>query len=300
MNRRALGRGLSALLGTQVDDPLPDALSADTSASDTVVEVPLAQVDPNPYQPRSAFEPADLDALAESIRLHGLLQPIVVRRHEGRYQLVAGERRLRAAEQLRLASIPARVVELDERQTCELALVENLQRADLNAIEKASAFQRYIEQFHSTHEDLARQLGIDRSTVTNLLRLLDLPDAVQEMVAHKKLSGGHARALLSLDDPLAQLAAASDVVEQDLSVRQTEALVRERKKSVDQAAMPSADPPPSEPADEKTNHVRSIENELCQRLGMKVAIHAKGTKGQIVLHFSSNDDFERALDQLRR
>lgn len=303
MNRRALGRGLSALLGTSgEDDPQSHGLALEAVSTSDDTEIPVAQVDANPYQPRTLFDPAELDALAESIRLHGLLQPIVVRGHLGRYQLVAGERRLRAAERLGLTSIPARIIELDDRQTCELALVENLQRTDLNAIEKATAFQRYVDQFSSTHEELARQLGLDRSTVTNLLRLLDLPDAVQEMVAKKDLSGGHARSLLSLEDPLSQLAVANEVIEQGLSVRQTEALVRDRKRGIEASPSLKAESSPSEadPTAEKSNHVRSIESELCQRLGMKVAIQAKGTQGQIVLHFTSNDDFERALEQLRR
>lgn len=303
MNRRALGRGLSALLGTPADaEPVLEHTSMESATGAMVVDVAVALVDPNPYQPRSEFDPAELDGLADSIRLHGILQPIVVRPRDGRYQLVAGERRLRAAQHLSLTAIPARIVELDDRQTCELALVENLQRKDLNAIEKARAFQKYLEQFGSTHEDLAAQLGVDRSTVTNLIRLLELPDAVQEMVIKGQLTGGHARAILSIDDPLTQLAIANDVAEKGLSVRQTETLVREHKSGgAPESAVPTpqADAQPVE-ADAKSNHVRSIENELCQKLGMKVVIQATGERGQIVLRFESNDDFERAVEQLRR
>jgi ParB family chromosome partitioning protein len=310
MNRRALGRGLSALLGSHVDDaanPASEFDSMEPATHATVVEVPVALIDPNPYQPRSDFDPVELEGLADSIRLHGVLQPIVVRPVDGRYQLVAGERRLRAAQHLSWTNVPARVVELDERQTCELALVENLQRKDLNAVEKARAFQRYIEQFGATHDALAGQLGVDRSTVTNLIRLLELPDAVQEMVVQGKISAGHARSILSLDDPLLQLSVANEVAEKGLSVRQTESLVRTYKSG---GASPTADaaaaPPESvsefsdSAAEQKSNHIASIESELCQKLGLKVAIQAKGDRGRIVLTFESNDDFERAVEQLRR
>ena len=201
------------------------------------------------------------------------------------------------------------MIEINDQQTCELALVENLQRKDLNAIEKARAFQRYLEQFQTTHDDLAKQLGIDRSTVTNLIRLLELPDAVQDMVVKGKISSGHARAILSLEDPIAELTLAGEVSDKSLSVRQTEALVREKRSGADTVAAPSVEVMPSEHAPptenataepEKSNHVISIENELCQRLALKVQIKAKGEKGEIILHFASNDDFERLLEQLRR
>ena len=296
MNRRTLGRGLSALLGSQGEGEETIEFQ-DVPSSEPAGEIPLAQVDPNPFQPRTDFDPAELDSLADSIKIHGLLQPVVVREAGDRYQLVAGERRFRAAQTLGLQTIPARIVKLTDQQTCELALVENLQRKDLNAIEKALAFQRYLDQFQSTHETLANQLGVDRSTVTNLLRLLDLPDAVQEMVVRGELSNGHARAVLSLEDPIAQLTLANDVISQGLTVRQTEAEARKRKDNP--TPEPSAEQSET-PASEKSNHVVSIEGELCQKLGTKVVIQSKGEKGQIVIHFASNDDFERALEQLRR
>jgi ParB family chromosome partitioning protein len=231
---------------------------------------------------------------------------------------VAGERRLRAAQSLGWSAIPARVVELDDRQTCELALVENLQRKDLNAIEKARAFERYLAQFHATHEELARQLGIDRSTVTNMVRLLELPDAVQEMVVAGRLSSGHGRALLTVEDPIAQWTLATQSADEGLSVRQTEALVREHRSRsasgvptevgpVEQAAVETGPEAHADtelasavPEEERSHHLDSIENELRQRLGIRVQIHAKGHEGSITLHFGSGDDFERILDQLRR
>ena len=311
MNRRTLGRGLSALLGSYENQEGQgmEEMPIDQGVPSSAFELPASAIDPNPFQPRQEFDPAELDGLAESIRVHGILQPIVVRQMGDRYQLVAGERRLRAAQHLGWMNIPARVIEISDQQTCELALVENLQRKDLNAIEKARAFQRYLEQFQTTHEDLARQLGIDRSTVTNLIRLLELPDAVQDMVMKGKIASGHARAILSIDDPIAQLTLAGEVADKGLSVRQTETLVREQKSGMPSAAPPSVEVMPSEHAPptenvsaepEKSNHVISMENELCQRLAVKVQIKAKGEKGEIVLHFASNDDFERILEQLRR
>lgn len=321
MNRRTLGRGLSALLGSyenQEGQPMEE-MPIDSGVPTTPMELPASAIDPNPFQPRQEFDPAELDGLAESIRVHGILQPIVVRQIGDRFQLVAGERRLRAAQHLGWVNVPARVIEISDQQTCELALVENLQRKDLNAIEKGRAFQRYLEQFQTTHEDLAKQLGIDRSTVTNLIRLLELPDAVQEMVMKGKISSGHARAILSIDDPIAQLTLANEVADKGMSVRQTEAMVREHRSGSPSATvaapapstevMPSEHAPPApevsfqpEPEQEpqKSNHIVSIENDLCQRLGTKVQIKAKGEKGEFILHFSSNDDFERILEQLRR
>jgi ParB family chromosome partitioning protein len=304
VNRRTLGRGLSALLGNFDEAEREDmSTPTPTASAPTSNELPIDLIDANPYQPRQEFDPAELEGLADSLRTHGVLQPIVVRPIGQRFQLVAGERRLRAVQILGWQNIPARIVDLDDQQTCELALVENLQRKDLNAIEKALAFERYLSQYQTTHDRLAKQLGIDRSTVTNLLRLLELPDAVQQMVARNQISGGHARAILSIEDPLAQLSLAQEVADKGLSVRETERLARE-------ARTPSVEPPaPAEPAvagpieeasSEKSHHIISIENELKQRLGMKVEIRAKGEQGQVVLHFASNDDFERLLDQLRR
>jgi ParB family chromosome partitioning protein len=304
VNRRTLGRGLSALLGTFEEGERDEMSMAPPTAGSSPApsELPISLIDPNPYQPRQEFDPAELEGLADSVRTHGVLQPVVVRAAGHRYQLVAGERRLRAVQLLGWQNIPVRIVELDDQQTCELALVENLQRKDLNAIEKALAFERYLSQYQTTHEKLAKQLGIDRSTVTNLIRLLELPDAVQQMVARNQISGGHARAILSIEDPINQLSLAQEVADKGLSVRETERLAREARQPAEPTA-PTATDVMAETAvelPEKSNHIVSIENELKQRLGLKVEIRAKGNEGQINLHFSSNDDFDRLLEQLRR
>jgi ParB family chromosome partitioning protein len=305
VNRRTLGRGLSALLGTFEEGERDDMSMASPNAGSSPApsELLISLIDPNPYQPRQEFDPAELEGLADSVRTHGVLQPVVVRAAGHRYQLVAGERRLRAVQLLGWQSIPVRIVELDDQQTCELALVENLQRKDLNAIEKAIAFERYLSQYQTTHEKLAKQLGIDRSTVTNLIRLLELPDAVQQMVARSQISGGHARAILSIEDPIAQLSLAQEVADKGLSVRETERLAREARQPAESATASSSADVMAETAvelPERSNHIVSIENELKQRLGLKVEIRAKGSAGQISLHFSSNDDFDRLLEQLRR
>jgi ParB family chromosome partitioning protein len=257
--------------------------------------LPLSEIAANPFQPRQDYDPQELAGLVQSVQQHGVIQPIVVRPHEGRYQIVAGERRFRAAQQAGLSHMPVRVLELDDQQTFELALIENLQRRDLNAIEKALAFQEYIGRFAVTHEELAAHLGVDRSTVTNLIRLLELPGPVQQMVRSGQLGFGHARTLLSLQDPTDQVALARRIQSEELSVRQVEGLVREPQPT---SAAPSPKPP-GRAAAPKTNHIVSLENELRQRFGAKVEIRPKANdKGTILIHFTSYDEFERLLNHL--
>src|SRR5262245_22255926 len=219
-DKKRLGRGLAALLGTEEGGFEPSALEAAE-----LMHVAVDQIDPNPFQPRTQFDPAELAALADSLRQHGMLQPVLVRPVGERYQLIAGERRHRAAIEAQLHEIPARVMELDDQRVSELAMVENLQREDLSALEKAAAFRSYLDTYGGTQEELAGRLGLDRSTVTNLLRLLDLPGEVQDALRSKKVTQGHARALLGLPDADGQVAACRRVISESLSVRQTEALV---------------------------------------------------------------------------
>ncbi len=186
-NKRRLGRGLAALLGTEEGGFEPSSLD-----SAELMHIPVDQIDPNPFQPRRTFDPAEIAALADSLKQHGMLQPILVRPVHDRYQIIAGERRLRASIEAQLHEVPARVMELDDQRVSELAMVENLQREDLNALEKAAAFRDYLARYGGTQEELASRLGLDRSTVTNLLRLLDLPVQVQDAVRSKKISQGHA------------------------------------------------------------------------------------------------------------
>lgn len=300
MGKRKLGRGIQALLGME------DGAEAEAGAATAVVEgedtsgewmtLALADLDANPYQPRREYNPEELAALAQSIAVHGIIQPIVVRPHAGRFQIVAGERRYRAAREAGLSHIPARVVEIDDQQTFEYALIENLQRRDLNPVEKAQAFQDYIGRYGATHEELASQLGVDRSTVTNLIRLLELPEAVRDAVRVGQITFGHARALLSLADPVAQMGMCRKIIAETLSVRQVETMVKEQKERGD--ISPAAESPPS-PKPVKSNHLMALENNLRQRLGTKVEIKAKAAdKGVISIHFASHDEFERVMEIL--
>src|SRR3954452_9825100 len=207
VNKRRLGRGLEALLGREEGGFEPGSFEASE-----LIYVPVDQIDPNPFQPRRQFDPAEIAALADSLRQHGMIQPVLVRSIHDRYQLIAGERRLRASLEAQLHVIPARVLELDDQRVSELAMVENLQREDLNALEKATAFRDYLAKYGGTQEELAGRLGLDRSTVSNLIRLLDLPAEIQDAVRNKKITQGHARALLGLPDRESQQSACARVI----------------------------------------------------------------------------------------
>jgi ParB family chromosome partitioning protein len=299
MTKRRLGRGLDALFGGATYDEFeaeaPVAISADRvaiEADPARANLPVTLIDPNPFQPRRTFDPLDLASLVQSIQQHGLIQPIVVRRVGERFQLVAGERRLRAAQEAGLAEVPARVIEADDQQVFELAIVENLQRTDLNAIEKARAFRDYIERFGSTQDELANRLSLDRSTVSNFIRLLDLPQAIQQAVEVGKLSQGHARALLAFGDPAKQHEVCRRIVNECLSVRQVEALVaadRPAKSKAKSAGNPH-----------RTSHVTELEGILreCLRTHVEIRLHGKD-HGQIIVDFATNDEFERIAELLQ-
>ncbi len=296
MNKRRLGRGLAALLGSEEGGFEPSSLEMAE-----LLHIPVDQIDPNPFQPRRSFDPAEIAALADSLRQHGMLQPILVRPVDDRYQIIAGERRLRASLEAQLHEIPARVLELDDQHVSELAMVENLQREDLNPLEKANAFRNYLDTYGGTQEELASRLGLDRSTISNLIRLLDLPEEVQDAVRSKKISQGHARALLGLSDPEMQIGACQRIIAENLSVRQTEALVatgeptppktRIRK---DQAQEEST------PRGGKTPHVLELEGQLRERFQTSVLIKVKGReRGQIVIDFNTQEEFERITGLIR-
>jgi ParB family chromosome partitioning protein len=291
VNKRRLGRGLDALLGREQGgfDPGPFD-SAD------LLHIPVDQIDPNPFQPRKHFEPSEIAALADSLRQHGMLQPVIVRQVNERYQLIAGERRLRASIEAQLHEIPARVFDLDDQRVTELAMVENLQREDLNAIEKATAFRDYLNQYGGTQEELAGRLGLDRSTVSNLIRLLDLPEEVQQSVLSRKLSQGHARALLGLPDHDAMIGTSRRVVADNLSVRQTEALVATGEPTPAKTRL-RKDPP--EPAT-KAPHLLEMEQHLQGRFGTHVLIRAKAEdRGQIVIEYNNQGDYDRVMSMIR-
>lgn len=275
-----LGRGLDALIG-----------GGDGKGG----AVPVDKIRHNPYQPRKRFDEDELRQLTESVMEHGILQPLVVRNAGDHYQLIAGERRLRAAQSAGLKEVPVHVVEFDDRQVYEAALVENIQRTDLNPIEKAQGFKGYLDKFNMTQDQLGAKLGVDRSTVSNLLGLLNLPADVQDAVRLGQVSLGHAKVLKGVPDPGRQSALCKQVILQKLSVHALDQLIKEQRQEPDAA-------PAREPAErpEKTPHVASVENELRQKLAVKVEIRVRAKeKGQIVIGFESNDDFERIVGALR-
>ena len=274
-----LGRGLGALLGD-------DVLKAETSGS---LYLPISQVESCSSQPRKHFDEASLAELAASIQEHGIIQPLTVRRlSSGYYQIIAGERRWRAARMAGLQEIPVIVMEADDRKAAELAMIENLQREDLNPMEEAAGFQSLIETYHMTQEEAAGRVGKSRSAVANALRLLNLAPAVRKLVEEDKLSAGHARALLPLS-PALQEKAAEAVISGGLSVRQTEALAKrlaaEKKKA-----------PPSPPAG--VDYAAEAQKELSSKLGRGVRIVAGRKKGRIELEYYGLDDLNDLLDAL--
>ena len=258
--------------------------------------VNVRQIDSNPVQPRQDFDPAELQSLAESISAHGLLQPVVVRRVDDRYQLVAGERRLRAAVLAGWSEVPVNVVEADDRQMAELAIVENLQRKDLNPLEKAASFQKYLDQYGCTQEELAGRLRLDRSTIANLIRLLELPEPVQDALRRGQITQGHARALLPLGDEREQVAFCQRIQREGLNVRQTEALVQESIDSADRDPLTAIerDGKPARPGRAKNEHIAALEQEFRTALGLKVKItHNARGRGKMVVQFRNHEEFER-------
>jgi ParB family transcriptional regulator, chromosome partitioning protein len=292
VNKRRLGRGLEALLGREEGGFEPSSLE-----ESELIHAAVDQIDPNPYQPRRHFPAAEIATLADSIRQHGMLQPILVRAVGDRYQLIAGERRLRASIEAQLHEIPARVMDLDDQRVFELAMVENLQREDLNAVDKATAFREYLGRYGGTQEELAGRLGLDRSTVSNLIRLLDLPEEILLAVRDSEITQGHARALLGLPDAEAQIVACRRVISERLSVRQTEALVatgvptpsrtRIRKDAAHTTVV-------------RAPHILELEHHLHQRFGTAVLIRSRTPeKGQIIIDYNTQEEFERVSTLIR-
>jgi ParB family transcriptional regulator, chromosome partitioning protein len=296
--RARLGRGLDALLGG----------AASHGEGGSLAEVSVATIDANPNQPRKTFDDDDLSALSDSIRTHGVLQPLVVRQIGDRYQLVAGERRLRAARNAGLAAVPVTVVDFNDQQAMEAALVENIQRADLNPIEKALGFRDYLTRYEMTHDQLAKRLGLGRATITNLVSLLELPSELQDSVRVGQLSTGHAKVLKGIPDPTRQMAVGKEIVARGLSGHATEAYIKQlaadEREPTPVAEMSNSEPAAvedRESATEKTAHVQAVEDELRQKLGVRVEIQVKGKdRGKVVLSFETNDDFERIVECLRR
>jgi ParB family chromosome partitioning protein len=278
-----LGRGLSSLLGEVAQE-------APTSGGSRpgVMMLPVGSLEPHPNQPRRHFDEAALDELAESIATRGLIQPIVVRPHGGRYQIVAGERRWRAAQRARLHEVPVIVRDIGEPETLEIAILENIQRQDLNAIEEAEAYKRLMGEFGHTQEALGRLVHKSRSHIANLLRLLDLPEPVRAMIGAGDLSMGHARALIPANDPAAL---AEEVIRRDLSVRDTERLVRSSR------GHQPASPRPRQVAVANAD-IEALERQLGDMLGLHVRITHKLDGGSVALNYSSLDQLDMICQRL--
>ena len=280
--RKALGRGLNALLGT------PDL------ETDQLREIDTDRIIPNSHQPRKNFDEDALNELANSIREHGIVQPIVVRPLEdGFFQLIAGERRWRASQRAGLARLPAVVRDAAEDSALELALIENLQREDLNPMEEAQAYERLITDFGLTQEDVARRVGKNRATIANMLRLLRLPPEVQQWLRENRLTTGHAKALLSLSDLDAILDSAKKIIQGNYSVRQAETLVA-------RYANNSLKDDPAGGRGAIDPNVKAAIHALEQALGTKVTVHESGGKGKIELHFFSFEEMNRLYEGLLR
>ncbi len=291
--KTVLGRGLASL----IPRPLPTVPSSpvmdrrdDGSSENTIAQIDIDRIDHNPYQPRAEFDPAALDDLRRSIEEKGIIQPITVRRVENGYQLITGERRIRAARQAGLTQIPAYIIRVrSDEEMLELALIENLQREHLNPIEIAISYKRLIEECSVTQEQVSQRIGKDRTTITNFLRLLKLPQAIQKAVRQGQLSTGHARALIAIEDGNLQMEIFQKVLDKELSVRDVERLVRaksNRRARRDRVASIST-----------SSSLSSVEEKLRQLLGTKVQVKLlQDGRGEIVIEYYSADDLDRLVD----
>lgn len=294
-SQQRLGRGLDALIPGGSPPRFQQA------------RVVVGQIKNNPYQPRKEFDGDELKSLSESIKTHGILQPLVVRKVGNDFQLIAGERRLRAAQAAGLADVPVHVVEFNDQQVFEAALIENIQRSDLNAIEKAQGFKDYLDRFKMTQDQLGAKLGLDRTTISNLLGLLNLPIGVQDAVRLGQITLGHAKIIKGVGDPARQLELCKETILKNYSVHALESVVKAQRQVeanaaaaaliaavAEEDAMPAPNP-------NKTAHVTALENELRHKLALRVEIKVRSKeKGQVVLGFDNNHDFERIVAMLQK
>ncbi len=296
---RRLGRGLSSLISVVQEEQAPPPVGVPEPSAQAggpagaPAAIPVNQIRPNPFQPRREMLPDQLQALAESIRKTGVIQPIVVRwKGSDVYELVAGERRWRAAQMAGLSAVPAVVRDASDQDMLEIALIENIFREDLNAIDRALAYKRYRDEFTLTADEVAARLGEDRSTVANYLRLLELPSEVKDWVASGQLAMGHARCLLAIRSPTDLTQLAKKAIQEGLSVRALEKMVRER---VEARAAATKAPEPTE----KRPHIKNLEQAFVRAVGTKVEIHESRKKGsgRIVIHYYSLDDFDRISER---
>lgn len=279
INKRGLGKGLGALI-PENEEKIQNA----------VVDLKITDVEPNDKQPRKAFDDQALTDLAESIKEHGVVQPIIVRQVGNSYQIIAGERRWRASRLAGKKTIPAIVKECSNLEVMELALIENLQREDLNSIEEALAYKSLIEEYNMTQDEISKQIGKSRPAIANSLRLLQLPQEIKEMIASGKITQGHARALLAIEGERKQLDIADKIINQQLNVRQIEKLAKESKHKEKN----------EKPADKYQLEINELEEKLKSFLGTKVTIQHKNNKGKIEIEYYSNEELERIIDLLEK
>lgn len=292
----ALGRGLDALFPSGAPSLATSAASMPAFSTTAIRQIRIEEIEPNPFQPRKDFDPAKLEDLAASIRSKGILQPVILRRAGENYQLVSGERRWRAAQQAGLRSVPAILREYDNQEMMEAALIENIQRDDLNAVEEAEAFHRLIEEFGLTQEGLADGVGKSRVAVTNALRLLKLPRQILDDISAGRLSAGHGRALLGLRDTASQLTIARRIKHDSLSVREVERLVKSRQRA---EAAGSAQSGKALDGADLRDDVAELQEKLTGKLGLKVRINPRtNTSGKIEIHYQSLDEFRQLCTHL--
>ncbi len=285
--KRGLGRGLGALIPGSETPETPDTPTTDEGNINTL---PVRDIRPNPHQPRTVMDQEKLEELAASIREHGLIQPLIVTERGEGYMIIAGERRWRASQIAGLTDVPVVVKETTPQQMLELAIIENIQRADLNPLEEAFAYRQLMDEFDLTQEEVAQRVGKGRSTVANLVRLIALPEEIQQAVVDGDISGAHGRALLPLPTPEAQVAAMNQVIKLNLSVRQTEALV----KNLMQESKPKPKPKKTLPPE-----MLHLQTEFEDSLGTRVNIEkGSGQSGKVVIHYYSNDDLQAIYDAI--
>ncbi len=278
--RNTLGKGLGAIFTDLVDD--------DGSSRPTYISCGVEELQPNAFQPRRSFNKEEISSLAESIKTNGVIQPIIVRKSGSGYEIITGERRWRAAQEAGLQQVPVVLREATDRDLAEWSLIENIQREELNPVEEAEAYQRLLETFHLSQEEIAKQVGKDRSTVTNALRLLKLPAKVQEALIEGTLSAGHARALLALTTTAAQLAALKSISEKKLSVRETELLV---KKTIDHKG--------TQPKQNKKDAAfQDLETILSRKLMSRVTLKPRKRGGTLEIRYLSSDELNRIVDRI--
>lgn len=284
MSKKRLGRGLDALLNLE------------ENKSEEIIEIKINEIEPNLEQPRKSFDEESLRELAESIKKHGIVQPIIVRKEDDTYRIVAGERRWRAAKMANVDTIKAIVKDLTEQEVLEVALIENLQREDLNPIEEAEAYEKLIREHGLKQEEIAEIVGKSRPAVANSLRLLNLPEEIKRSLIEKKITSGHARALLTLEDPKIQKKVMEEIIKMNLNVRQTEKIVKEYmeyKEKIDKEKEKKIE------KKEKDYEIKAIEELLTKILGTKVQLDPKQKKGKIIIEYYSNEELERIIEMIK-